>query len=68
MPDALVAVYEWMVRDEREAQRRSLFDERRLEIRAAEALPGLCERGLEESEVAHPDPTAGLLGDALVQR
>jgi hypothetical protein len=26
------------------------------------------ERGLEESKVAQPDPTAGLFGDAFVER
>jgi hypothetical protein len=66
--DALVAIDEWMIRDERESEGYCLLDDRWVEVISVEALLGLRNRRFKESEIPYADPSAEQGRDAFVQK
>src|SRR5438034_81116 len=67
MADALVAVDERVVLDQREAERRGLLDHGRIEIDAIERRLWLCNGGVERTEIADAGRAAASLEDVAVQ-
>ena len=65
--DALVAIDERVIRDERKAEGHRLLDDRCVKVRSVEALPGLSDRGFEESEIPYADSSAGNGSDTFVE-
>jgi hypothetical protein len=65
--NALVAIDEWVGRDQREANRGSLFFKRRLELPAPEGHAWLGHCRLQRTQIANGVRTARVLHQELVQ-
>jgi len=65
--DALVAVDEWMIRDERESEGDCFFDDRWVEVGSVEALPGLRNCRFKEPEIPYANSSAGQDSEAFVE-
>ena len=64
--DALVAIHEGVVRDERIAQPSALFLPSRVEFLPAKAGKDVLQRGLQQSLIPDADAPASLLRDCLL--
>jgi hypothetical protein len=67
VPDPLVAIYEWMVLDQGESQRRGLGRQARVEVRAAERLSRLRDRRFQCAKITKQRLLATLFHDEAME-